>query len=161
MADVPVRGNGAVTHTNRFGKAVITDVNSYYRNQASIDLDTLPDDVEATQSVIQGTLTEGAIGYRSFDVIAGAKGMVTILMADRDARPLVQPPKIAAEMQDTGIVGEEGSTYLSGMQPGETMTLNWGGNDHCRFTLPDKVASLKSQLELLCQPLGDTSNGAT
>ncbi|XKU41251.1 hypothetical protein BG51_27915 [Pseudomonas [fluorescens] ATCC 17400] len=52
-------------------------------------------------------------------------------------------------------------TYLSGMQPGETMTLNWGGSDHCSFTLPDKVASLKTQLELLCQPIGDADNAAT
>lgn len=160
VAGVPVRGNGGATRTNRFGKAVITDVNSYYRNQASIDLDTLPDDVEATQSVIQGTLTEGAIGYRSFDVIAGAKGMVTILMADRDAPPFGATAK-NSRGQDTGIVGEEGWTYLSGMQPGETMTLNWGGSDHCSFTLPDKVAALTSPLELLCQPLGDKDNAAT
>ena len=160
VAGVPVRGNGGATRTNRFGKAVITDVNSYYRNQASIDLDTLPDDVEATQSIIQATFTEGAIGYRRFDVIAGAKAMVTILMADRDAPPFGATAK-NSRGQDTGIVGEEGWTYLSGMQPGETMTLNWGGSDHCSFTLPDKVAALTSPLELLCQPIGDADNAAT
>ncbi|MFJ2452689.1 FimD/PapC C-terminal domain-containing protein [Pseudomonas protegens] len=52
--------------------------------------------------------------------------MVTILMADRDAPPFGATAK-NSRGQDTGIVGEEGSTYLSGMQPGETMTLNWGG----------------------------------
>ncbi|WP_029299066.1 outer membrane usher protein [Pseudomonas proteolytica] len=160
VAGVPVRGNGGVTRTNRFGKAVITNVNSYYRNQTSIDLDNLPEDVETTQSVIQATLTEGAIGYRRFDVIAGSKAMVTILMADRDAPPFGATAKNSSG-QDTGIVGEEGLTYLSGMQPGETMTLNWGGSDHCSFTLPDKVASLKTQLELLCQPIGDADNAAT
>ena len=160
VADVPVRGSGPVTRTNRFGKAVITDINSYYRNQTSIDLDALPDDVEATQSIIQTTLTEGAIGYRRFDVIAGAKGMVTILMADRDAPPFGATAK-NSRGQDTGIVGEEGWTYLSGMQPGETMTLNWGGSDHCSFILPDKVTALTSPLELLCQPLGDKDNAAT
>ena len=160
VADVPVRGSGPVTRTNRFGKAVITDINSYYRNQTSIDLDALPDDVEATQSIIQTTLTEGAIGYRRFDVIAGARGMVTILMADRDAPPFGATAK-NSRGQDTGIVGEEGWTYLSGMQPGETMTLNWGGSDHCSFILPDKVTALTSPLELLCQPLGDNDNAAT
>lgn len=159
VAGVPVRGNGGVTRTNRFGKAVITDVNSYYRNQTSIDLDTLPDDVEATQSVVQATLTEGAIGYRHFDVIAGSKAMVTILMADRDAPPFGAAAK-NSRGQDTGIVGEEGSTYLSGMQPGETMSLNWGGSARCSFTLPDEVASPKSTLELLCQPLSDVDDTA-
>lgn len=160
VSGVPVRGNGGLTHTNRFGKAVITDVNSYYRNQTSIDLDTLPDDVEATQSIIQATLTEGAIGYRRFDVIAGSKAMVTILMPGRDAPPFGATAK-NSRGQDTGIVGEDGSTYLSGMQPGETMSLNWGGSTRCRFTLPDKVASPQLPLELLCQPLSDVPNAAT
>lgn len=160
VAGVPVRGNGGVTRTNLFGKAVITDVNSYYRNQTSIDLDSLPDDVEATQSIIQATLTEGAIGYRRFDVIAGAKAMVTILMADRDAPPFGATAK-NSRGQDTGIVGEEGWTYLSGMLPGETMSLNWGGSARCNFTLPDKIAAPISPLELLCQPLGDVGNAAT
>ena len=160
VAGVPIRGNGPVTRTNRFGKAVVTDVNSYYRNMTSIDLDTLPDDVEATQSIIQATFTEGAIGYRRFDVIAGAKAMVTILMADRDAPPFGATAK-NSRGQETGIVGEEGWTYLSGMQPGTTMTLNWGGSARCSFTLPEQPASPKSTLELLCQPLSEADIAAT
>ena len=160
VGGVPVRGNGGVTYTNRFGKAVITDVNSYYRNQASIDLDKLPDDVEATQSVIQATFTEGAIGYRRFDVIAGSKAMVTILMGTRGAPPFGAIAK-NSRGQDTGIVGEEGLTYLSGMQPGETMSLNWGGNARCYFALPGKLASGESPLELLCQPISEADNAAT
>ncbi|KAG0924279.1 hypothetical protein G6F31_019173 [Rhizopus arrhizus] len=70
VGGVPVRGNGVATETNGFGKAVITDVNSYYRTQASIDLALLPDNVEALRSVTQATLTEGAIGYRSLEVIS-------------------------------------------------------------------------------------------
>ncbi len=38
VADVPVRGYGSTTSTNVWGKAVIGDVNSYYRNKASIDV---------------------------------------------------------------------------------------------------------------------------
>ncbi|VTR59932.1 Outer membrane usher protein papC precursor [Serratia fonticola] len=56
-------------------RRVISDVNSYYRNNASIDLNQLGDSAEATKSVVQATLTEGAIGYRQFDVIAGEKAM--------------------------------------------------------------------------------------
>jgi outer membrane usher protein PapC len=159
VADVPVRGNGGVTRTNRFGKAVVTDVNSYYRNQASIVLDDLADDVEATQSVTQATLTEGAIGYRSFDVIAGHKAMVIIRMADHRAPPFGASAQ-NSRSQETGIVGEEGSTYLSGMKPGETMSLHWDGSERCHFTLPDQVVSPESQLELLCQPASDADNSA-
>ncbi|WP_178119575.1 outer membrane usher protein [Pseudomonas sp. SCB32] len=157
VADVPVRGNGGVTRTNRFGKAVVTDVNSYYRNQASIVLDSLADDVEATQSITQATLTEGAIGYRRFDVIAGQKAMVIIRMANRSAPPFGASAQ-NNRGQETGIVGEEGSTYLSGMRPGETMSLHWDGSARCHFTLPDQVVSPDRQLELLCQPTSDADN---
>lgn len=157
VADVAVRGNGGVTRTNRFGKAVVSDVNSYYRNQASVVLDQLPDDIEATQSVTQATLTEGAIGYRSFDVISGHKAMVVIRMANRSAPPFGASAK-NGRGQETGIVGEEGLTYLSGMKPGETMALHWDGQARCHFTLPDPVASSERQLELVCQPDNDAGD---
>lgn len=157
VADVPVRGNSGVTRTNRFGKAVVTDVNSYYRNQASIVLDSLAEDVEATQSVTQATLTEGAIGYRRFDVIAGHKAMVVIRMANRRAPPFGASVQ-NRRGQETGIVGEEGSTYLSGMKPGEIMSLHWDGDARCHFTLPEEVISPDRQLELLCLPTSDPDN---
>lgn len=157
VADVPVRGNGGITRTNRFGKAVVTDVNSYYRNQASIVLDSLADDVEATQSVTQATLTEGAIGYRRFDVIAGHKAMVVIRMNNHRAPPFGASVQ-NSRGQETGIVGEDGSTYLSGMKPGETMSLHWDGSARCHFTLPDPVVSPDRQLELLCLPASDADN---
>ena len=157
VAGVPVRGNGGTTRTNRFGKAVITDVNSYYRNQADIVLDSLADDVEATKSTIQATLTEGAIGYRRFDVISGHKAMVSIRMVDKVAPPFGASAQ-NSRGQETGIVGEEGLTYLSGMKPGETMSLQWGGSKQCIFTLPHHVVSTKRQLELICQPFRAVDN---
>ncbi|SFB39442.1 Outer membrane usher protein FimD/PapC [Pseudomonas simiae] len=157
VADVPVRGNGGITRTNRFGKAVVTDVNSYYRNQASIVLDSLADDVEATQSVTQATLTEGAIGYRRFDVIAGHKAMVVIRMGNHRAPPFGASVK-NSRGQETGIVGEGGSTYLSGMKPGEHMSLYWDGSERCQFTLPEQVVSPNQTLELLCLPTSDPVN---
>jgi outer membrane usher protein FimD/PapC len=57
VADVPVRGYGVSTRTNTFGKAVISDIGSYQRTSASVDLENLPTNVEATQSVTQLTLT--------------------------------------------------------------------------------------------------------
>ncbi|MCV5063018.1 fimbria/pilus outer membrane usher protein, partial [Escherichia coli] len=78
VVGVPVEGNGAAVYTNMFGKAVVADVNNYYRNQAYIDLNNLPENAEATQSVVQATLTEGAIGYRKFSVISGQKAMAVL-----------------------------------------------------------------------------------
>lgn len=135
VPDVPVRGYGIATSSNIFGKAVISDVSSYYRTAASVDLENLPANVEATQSVTQLTLTEGAIGYRSLDVISGQKAMAVLHLPDGSAPPFGATVK-NEKQQDTGIVNEDGSVYLSGIKPGEPMIVSWGGNERCTLILP-------------------------
>jgi outer membrane usher protein PapC len=153
VAGVPVRGYGSTVDTNRWGKAVVTDVNSYYRNKASIDLNQLGENAEATKSVVQATLTEGAIGYRKFDVIAGEKAMAVIRLADGSTPPF-GATVTNANRQDTGIVNDGGSVYLSGIQPGESMTVHWNGAAQCAISLPKTLpADMMSNLLLPCQAL--------
>lgn len=133
--DIPVKGYGNSVRTNTFGKAVVADVSSYYRSRLSIDLDTLPDNAEAAQTVVQGTLTEGAIGYRQFDVVSGARAMVVIRLADGSTPPFGASIQ-NAKGQNTGIVGDDGSVYLSGIQSGEMMQVSWGDSGRCAITLP-------------------------
>ncbi|MGU9889629.1 MULTISPECIES: outer membrane usher protein [Serratia] len=138
VADIPIGGYGAVTRTNRFGKAVVTDVNSYYRSRVSIDVNKLPENAEATRSVVQATLTEGAIGYRRFEVIAGEKAMAVIRLADGSTPPFGATVKNSKE-QDVGIVNDGGSVYLSGINPNEEMTVRWNGRAQCALALPAKI----------------------
>ncbi|CAI1733740.1 outer membrane usher protein [Serratia entomophila] len=153
VAGVPVRGYGSTVDTNRWGKAVVTDVNSYYRNKASIDLNKLGEDAEATKSVVQATLTEGAIGYRKFDVIAGEKAMAVIRLADGGTPPF-GATVMNANKQDTGIVNDGGSIYLSGIRAGESMTVHWNGAAQCAISLPKTLpADMMSSLLLPCQAL--------
>lgn len=151
VPDVPVRGYGIPTRSNAFGKAVISDVSSYYRTAASVDLENLPANVEATQSVTQLTLTEGAIGYRSLDVISGQKAMAVLRLSEGGYPPFGATVK-NEKQQDTGIVNEDGSVYLSGIQPGETMNVSWGGQQRCTLTMPVKLPAdgLTSALNLPC-----------
>ncbi|MCX9004738.1 outer membrane usher protein [Citrobacter portucalensis] len=135
---VPVRGFGSTTDTNMFGKAIIADVSSYYRNKASIDLNALGDDAEANNSVVQATLTEGAIGYRKFDVIAGRKSMATIKLPDGSSPPFGAIVKNNRQQQ-TGIVNDNGSTYLSGIKPGDSMNVTWGADKQCQIKFPSPL----------------------
>lgn len=152
VPDVPVRGYGTSTRTNAFGKAVISDISSYQRTAASVDLENLPSNVEATQSVTQLTLTEGAIGYRSLDVIAGEKAMAVLRLPDGSAPPFGATVK-NTKQQDTGIVNDGGAVYLSGIQAGEQMIVSWGGIERCLLTLPVALPadSLTDALQLRCQ----------
>ncbi|MGE4802733.1 outer membrane usher protein [Yersinia hibernica] len=153
VAGVPVQGYGSSIRTNQFGKAVVGDVNSYYRNRASIDIDNLADDVEARGTVAQVTLTEGAIGYRRFNVISGEKAMAMIRMPDGTSPPF-GATVLNENQQETGIVNDDGSTYLSGINAGESMSVNWNGQAQCRITLPQALSpAVLTNLLLPCQPI--------
>lgn len=112
----------------------------------------MPSDIEATQSVTQLTLTEGAIGYRSLEVISGKKAMAVLRLPDGTAPPFgatVQNLK----QQDTGVVNDGGDVYLSGIQAGEQMIVSWGGTQRCVLTLPVVFPAdgLTDALQLRCQ----------
>jgi len=152
VPDVPVRAYGTPTRTNAFGKAVISDIGSYQRTAASVDLENLPGNVEATQSVTQLTLTEGAIGYRSLEVIAGEKAMAVLRLQDGSSPPFGATVK-NLKQQDTGIVNDGGNVYLSGIQAGKQMIVSWGGSEQCVLTLLAILPAdaLTNALELSCQ----------
>ncbi|WP_163333713.1 outer membrane usher protein [Enterobacter bugandensis] len=154
VPEVPVRGYGSTTNTNMWGKAVVVDVNSYHRSSASIDLNQLGDNAEATKSVVQATLTEGAIGYRRFDVIAGAKAMAVIKLPDGSQPPFGATVQNARD-QETGIVNDEGHVYLSGISPQETMTVHWDGKAQCEIQIPNSLPNemLMNNLLLPCHQL--------
>jgi len=154
VPDVPVRGYGRATNTNAWGKAVIGDVSSYYRNKASIDLNQLGDNAEATKSVVQATLTEGAIGYRKFDVIAGAKAMAVIKLTD-GSEPPFGASVMNARKQETGLVSDGGSVYLSGINAGDRMTVRWSGEAQCEVQMPTPLPAdmLMNTLLLPCHPV--------
>lgn len=101
VAGVPVRGYGSTVLTNRYGKAVVADVNSYYRNKASIDLNSSSDNVEATRSVVQATLTEGAIGYRKFEVLPARRRWRSVGAGD-GSEPPFGATVLNARKQETG-----------------------------------------------------------
>lgn len=149
ISGVPVRGYGAVSDTNAFGKAVVMDLNNYYRNTVSIDLDHLADDVEANKSVIQSTLTEGAIGYHKFGVVSGAKGMAIIKLRDGRSPPFGAVITNASGNQ-TGILNDSGSVWLSGIKAGEKMNVSWDGKVKCELNLPNVPPTQDKSFLLPC-----------
>ncbi|MBI6182957.1 fimbrial assembly protein [Serratia liquefaciens] len=153
---IPIRGYSSPTLSNAFGKAVVVDVGSYYRNQFSIDLNTLPENAEVSQSVAQATLTEGAIGYRHFEVIAGEKAMAVVRLADGSAPPFGATVR-NGKRQEVGIINDNGEVYLSGINAGEAMSVSWGGTEQCGFTLPQTLSP--SELTNLLLPCGPVANG--
>jgi outer membrane usher protein FimD/PapC len=59
------------------------------------------------------------------------------------------------KQQDTGVLNDGGSVYLSGIQAGGQMTVSWGGAERCTLTLPNILPAdgLTNILNLPCQPV--------
>lgn len=145
---IPVQGYGNTMLTNRFGKAVISDVSSYNKTSLSIDINKLPDNAEASNSVLETTLTQGAIGYRKFDVISGLKAMAIIRLADGSFPPF-GANVLNPDGQNVGIVDDGGNVWLSGIRAGISMDVKWGKDEHCTFTIPENVEKLNLENNLL------------
>lgn len=137
-ANVPISGYSTPVYTNAFGKAVVADVNDYYRNLVKIDITQLPEDAEAIHSIAQATLTEGAIGYRRMEVLSGKKAMATLRLRDNGIPPF-GAEVYNSRQQQLGIVGDNGSVYLIGINPGERLQVNWDGKTQCEAVLPDPL----------------------
>ncbi|TNV10775.1 outer membrane usher protein [Buttiauxella sp. B2] len=153
VTDVPVEGFGGISYSNMFGKAVIADVNSYYRSSARIDLDKLDDNADVSNSVVEGSLTEGAIGYRKFAVISGEKAMATLRLEDGSSPPFGATVFNTDGLQ-TGIVNDDGSAYLSGINSAGKMVVKWDGKV-CDIALPTTLPAAPAVLLLPCQELRD------
>ncbi|MGX9271870.1 fimbria/pilus outer membrane usher protein [Pantoea ananatis] len=146
VANVPVGRNGM---TNRFGLAVEPSVPGYYRATVKVDVNRLPDDIEISSApVAEVSLTEGAIGFRRFDVLKGAKVVATVAMADGTFPPFGASVRNAKD-QELGMVSEGGLAWISGVKADEVLTLFWSDKAQCRATLPSHIPD--SQLLLPCE----------
>ncbi|EOG1984939.1 TPA: outer membrane usher protein [Proteus mirabilis] len=150
VSDIPVRGNSSTINSNIFGKAVIPDVNSYYRNNAKVDINNIPDDSEVINSVVQATLTEGAIGYRKFEVISGKKMMLTVQLKNGSYPPF-GAQLFNSKGISTGIFDDNGQVYASGINENEHMTIHWGNDQHCQIIFPSDINILENNKLIVCE----------
>lgn len=147
VGGVPVDG-GRVS-TNRWGIGVVTDVSSYYRNTTSVDLNKLPENMEATRSVVESVLTEGAIGYREFEVLKGSRLFSVLRLAD-NSHPPFGASVTNAKGRELGVVADSGLVWLSGVNPGEPLNVGWDGRTQCVVDIPKNLDPAQ-QLLLPCR----------
>lgn len=147
IQDIPIKTGLTPIETNRHGKAVLMGVQNYSRSNITIDINNLPEKADAVQSSQYATLTEGAIGYRKFNVIEGEKVLAVITMADKKYPPF-GASVYNKDKLEVGIISDEGFVYLSGVKAGETLDLAWNG-ETCQFQLPQVLENNLSNMLLL------------
>ena len=148
--DVPVHAGRLPTYTDKYGKAVVADVASYYRQRTSIDVNKLGENAEPIGTPISmGTLTEGAIGYRHFDMLSGSKLMLELVKSDGKSVPFATEV-FNEKGQALGMVGEDGMAYLAGLHGGDVVEARWGREQHCHIQLPSPLPALDTMAKLTC-----------
>ncbi|HCR3451294.1 TPA: fimbria/pilus outer membrane usher protein, partial [Citrobacter werkmanii] len=128
------------------------DVSSYYRNTTSVDLNNLPEDMEATRSVVESALTEGAIGYRAFEVLKGTRLFAVLRLKDGSYPPF-GASVTNQKGRELGMVGDSGLAWLSGVSDGESLNVNWDGRTQCVVDMPQNPEPAQ-QLLLPCRLSG-------
>ncbi|WP_152529961.1 fimbria/pilus outer membrane usher protein [Serratia fonticola] len=129
--------NGNIRTDSR-GYAVVPYLSAYQNNTINLNPATLPGDVDITQSSLNVYPTKGAVVMAKFDTRVGYQALVT-LRSGETSMPfgtVVTVEGTAAGTNNTGIVGDAGQVYLSGLPEKGHLTAKWanGADQVCRVT---------------------------
>jgi outer membrane usher protein len=146
---VSLSNNGGKTDSRGF--AVVPYLSDYSRNSIGLDPSTLPDNVDLPHNQLTVYPTNGAVVKASFATRIGYQVLMTMMReGDAEAVPFgatVALAKNAAREENTGIVGDNGQVYLTGLPQKGELSVIWGkGHDkQCRvnYSLHDLVPTAR------------------
>ncbi len=133
--DTKVQNNTGV-YTDERGYAVVPYVNPYKKNRIALDTSTLGDNVDIDTAVQTVTPTQGAVVMADFNTHIGRRVLMTLAFRG-------QPVPFGAEAKlktgGSGIVGDSGQVYLTGVPDDGELTVSWGGKARCvaHYRLPE------------------------
>ncbi|MEX9773016.1 fimbria/pilus outer membrane usher protein [Morganella morganii] len=141
--------------TDHAGFSVIPQLNHYYQNVIRIDPETLPDNADADNPVVQVIPSKGAVVPVRFAVSTGFRAIFA-LRTPGGVVPFVARIQVKKTDGSTvsGITGDDGEVYLSGLPAQGRLQVVWGEGMHrqCEadFTIPPEQQGLIT-LPLMCR----------
>ncbi|MEL5520551.1 fimbrial biogenesis outer membrane usher protein [Serratia bockelmannii] len=128
---VPIE-NGTGVGTDWRGYAIQPWASEYHDNRVALDVSRLDDRTEIDQPVVRVTPTRGAVVRADFKARTGLRALVTLI---RKGKPLPFGATVSAG-SSSGIVGEKGQVYLSGLPENGILSAKWGNGaeQKCRAT---------------------------
>ncbi|MDI3426292.1 fimbria/pilus outer membrane usher protein [Enterobacter sp. V87_3] len=134
--DAKVQNNTGV-YTDWRGYAVVPYVNPYKKNRIALDTSTLCDEVDIDTAVQTVTPTQGAVVMADFNTRLGRRVLMTLYY-----RGLPVPFGAQAKLKEggSGIVGDDGQVYLTGVPQEGEIAVNWNGVQQCavHYRLPEQ-----------------------
>lgn len=131
-SDIAVLNRKGIKTDGR-GYAVIPYATPYRVNQVALDVTTAGNDVELDNSIVNKTPTDGALVRATLTTRQGAKAMF-IVHHRNDVLPFGTFVSLSDD-KASGIVGDSGSLYLSGLSPQGRLRAVWGrgSNQRCNI----------------------------
>lgn len=138
--DAKVQNNTGV-YTDWRGYAVVPYVNPYKKNRIALDTSTLGDEVDIDTAVQTVTPTQGAVVMADFNTRVGRRVLMTLLY-----RGLPVPFGAQAKLKEggSGIVGDDGQVYLTGVPDEGDIAVSWNGTRQCMvlYRLPENAGNV-------------------
>ncbi|URO01364.1 fimbrial biogenesis outer membrane usher protein [Leclercia adecarboxylata] len=141
-------------HTDFRGYAVMPTLSAYHKNTLSLDTETLADEVDLEQNSQTVIPTSGAVVLANYHAHVGVRTLITLTYQGRPlpfgANAFVTGANEAAS--STGIVGDGGQVYLSGVPLNGVLHASWrlqGQAIHCSAPITLPAATEFSPVRLL------------
>lgn len=141
--------------TDSAGFSVIPQLSHYHQNVVRIAPETLPDNADSDDPVVQVIPSKGAMVPVRFAVNTGFR-VIYALRTARGVVPFATRVKVIKADGSTvsGIAGEDGEVYLSGLPAQGRLQAVWGKGMHeqcgADFIIPEEQQGLIT-LPLMCQ----------
>lgn len=141
--DVKIESSRGV-HTDFRGYAVVPYATTYRQNRMALDTNSLADNVDIDDAVINVVPTQGALVRASFKAQVGDRALLTI---SHHGRP-VPFGAVVSRIGNGGdtIVGDSGEAYLSGLARQGMLIVQWGDST-------DKKCKVSYKLPVTNSPL--------
>lgn len=161
--------NGGSATFGTGGYAVVPYLTDYSRNTVNLDINTLPDNVTSQETSVNLYPTKGAVVKTTFKTRKGYQALITL--QSNTVIPFGAVAAVTGETgkndiqteQNTGIVGDNGQVYLSGLPETGSVQVKWGNeiSQQCHGTfnladVPDNPYSPIRQLTVSCHITAET-----
>lgn len=136
--------NGTDVKTDWQGYAVVPYLTPYKRTMVNLDTSTLADNADVDNSSVNVVPTEGAVVLAKFNTHIGAHALIR-LQHQGSAIPFGATVSLIQDDSVTGIVGDDGDVYLTGVPMEGDLLVQWGkeADTQCKakFVLPENQSN--------------------
>ncbi|EGT3611417.1 capsule biosynthesis protein [Morganella morganii] len=132
VSGAPV-GNWPGVRTDFRGYTTLGYLTPYQKNDIRIDPASLPDDASVSQTSVSVVPTKGAVVKAAFRTSVGKRLLLTLMQADGKPVPFGAVASVEGRENSTGITGDRGQVYLTGVAQDSQVKARWGQgqSQHC------------------------------